>query len=139
RGGAPMAPFAEPVLAQRDELLHDRQHRIADALGLAPDLRHVELRDEAMLDDLVAGVLRNDAEPRLRARERRLEVEIFLDAVLVGEHVAHRLGREDVAEYGGVDGGRVHGVPSEYHALAGSRGAAMMPKTHRAGDSRVHE
>ncbi len=35
RGGAPMAPLAEPVAAERDELLHHRQHRIADALGLA--------------------------------------------------------------------------------------------------------
>ena len=35
-GGAPMAPFAVPVAAERDELLHHRQHRIADALGVRP-------------------------------------------------------------------------------------------------------
>ena len=34
RGGAPMAPFAQPVGAQVDDLLHHAQNRIADALGL---------------------------------------------------------------------------------------------------------
>ncbi len=38
-----MAPFAEPVAAQRDELLHHRQHRIADALGLDLELGEIDL------------------------------------------------------------------------------------------------
>ncbi len=33
-GRAPMAPLAEPVAAERDELLHHRQHRITDPRGL---------------------------------------------------------------------------------------------------------
>ena len=41
-GGAPMAPFAEAVAAQADELLHHRQHRIADPLGLRLQLGEVE-------------------------------------------------------------------------------------------------
>ena len=35
RGRAPMAPLPVPGAAERDELLHHRQDRIADALGLA--------------------------------------------------------------------------------------------------------
>ena len=35
---------------------------------------------------------------RLGARQRRLDVEIFLDAVFVGEDAPHRLGGKDVAE-----------------------------------------
>ena len=62
-----------------------------------------------MADDLLGRLLRDDAELRLRPRQRGLEIEIFLHAVLVGENLPHRLGREDVAEHGGVDGGRWHG------------------------------
>ena len=98
-----MAPLAEPVAAQRDELLHHRQHRIADALGLRLQLGEVDLGDVAMAADFLGGLLRNDAEPRLRPRQRRLEVEIFLHAVFVGENPPHRLGGEDVAEDGGID------------------------------------
>jgi hypothetical protein len=53
--------------------------------------------------DLLGGLLRDDAEPRLRPRQRGLEVEIFLHAVLVGKNPPHRLGGEDVAEDGGID------------------------------------
>ena len=103
RGRAPVAPFAKPVAAQRDELLHHRQHRIADALGLGFELGEIDLGDVAVLADLLGGLLGNDAEPRLRPRQARLEIEIFLDAVLVGKDPPHRLGREDVAEDGGID------------------------------------
>ena len=50
-------------------------------------------------------------EPRLRARQPRLEVEILLDAVAVGPHLPHGLGAENVAENGGVDGAGGHGGP----------------------------
>ena len=78
---APMAPFAQPVAAQRDQLLHHRQHRIADALGLRFELGEIDLGDVAVPADFLAGLFRDDAEPRLRPRQRRLEVEIFLHAV----------------------------------------------------------
>ena len=98
-----MAPFAEPVAAQRHELLHHRQHRIADALGLGFQLGEIDLGDVAMPADFLGRLFRDDAEPRLRPRQRRLEVEIFLHAVLVGKNPPHRLGGEDVAENGGID------------------------------------
>src|SRR5258707_9120511 len=53
-GGAPMAPFAEAVPAQRNELLDDWQHRIADALGLSLELGEVVFGDRAMAQDFVA-------------------------------------------------------------------------------------
>ena len=59
-GGAPVAPFAQAALAELDELRHHRQHRIADALGLLLQLLDVEVIDLAVLDDLVAGLLRDD-------------------------------------------------------------------------------
>ena len=111
RGGAPVAPFAEAVLAQRDELLHHRQHRIADALGLLLELREVELIDRAVAADLLRRFSRDDAEARLHARERRLDVEVVLDAVAVGEDAPHRLSAEDVAKDHEVERGRRHAIP----------------------------
>src|SRR5262249_25038852 len=98
-----MAPFAEPVATEPDELLNDRQYRVADALGLRLQLGKIDFRELAMPADFLGGLLRDDAEPRLRARQGGLKIEIFLHPVLVGEHAAHRLGREDVAEYRGID------------------------------------
>ena len=108
-GRAPVAPFAEAALAELDELRHHRQHRIADALGLLLQLVDVELIDRDVLEDLVAGLLRDDLQPRLRARQPGLEVEILLDAVAVGPHLPHGLGAENVLEDGGVDGAGGHG------------------------------
>ena len=108
RGGAPMRPFAEPVLAQLDELLHHRQHRIADALGRFLEFGHVDLAGVAMAHDLGGGVFRDDAEPALRARQRRLEVEIFLHAIFVRPHLAHRRRGENVAKHRGIEDGRGH-------------------------------
>ena len=51
-----MAPFAEPVAAQRDQLLHHRQHRIADPLGLGLQQREIELVGVAVTADLVGGL-----------------------------------------------------------------------------------
>ncbi len=98
-----MAPFAEPVAAESDQLLHHRQHRIADALGLAFQLGEIDLGGVAMPADFLGGFFRDDAEPRLRPRQGGLEVEIFLHAVLVGEHPPHRLGGKNVAEHRGID------------------------------------
>ena len=44
-GRAPMAPFAEPVVAEADDLLHHAEDRIADALGLLLELGEVDVLD----------------------------------------------------------------------------------------------
>ena len=82
-GGAPVRPFAESVLAQLYQLLNDRQDRVANPLSCFLEFRHVDLVDRAMANDFGGRLLRDDAEFGLRARECRLEVEIFLHAVLV--------------------------------------------------------
>ena len=90
------------------KLLHHRQHRIADARGLPFKLNEIDLAGVAMVNDFFGGILRDDAEPRLRPRQRRFEVEVLLHAVFIGKHPPHGLGGEDVAEYGGVDCGGGH-------------------------------
>src|SRR5689334_6437398 len=62
-----------------------------------------------MLEDLVAGLLRDDLQPRLGPGEAGLEVEILLDAVAVGPHLPHGFGAEDVLEDRRVDGAGRHG------------------------------
>ena len=102
-GGAPVAPFAEPIAAQTDKLLHDRQYRIADALGLTFQFAKIDLGDVAMPADLLGGLFGDDAEPRLGARQSRFEIEIFLQPVFIRKHAAHGFGREDVAKNRRVD------------------------------------
>jgi hypothetical protein len=120
-----VAPFAEAVLAELHELRHHRQHRIADALGFGLQLLDVVLFDFDVLQDLVAGLLRDDLQPRLGAGETGLEVEILLDAVAVGPHLPHGGGAENVFEDRGVDGaGRHGGTPFSYATDWGARGAA---------------
>src|SRR5258708_36231198 len=103
-----MAPFAEVVRAQLDELLDHAQHRVADALGLRAQLLQVDFLEPAVAHDLRGRLPGDDAERGLYARQSRLDVEIFALAVLVGPHLAHGLGAEEVAEDGGVDDGCWH-------------------------------
>ncbi len=104
-GGAPMAPFAQAVGAQLHQLLDHAQHRVADALGLRAQLLQVDHLEPAVAHDLRRRLCGDDAEPGLDARQSRLDVEIFARAVLVGPHLAHGLGAEEVAEDGGVNDG----------------------------------
>ena len=112
RRRAPVAILAELVAAQRVQLRHHAEDRIADALGLLPQLGHVDLVEPAVAHDLVGRVLRDQAEAALNLGERRLDVEIFLRAVLVGPHVAHVVAGEDALEDDGVDEGGRHGGSS---------------------------
>jgi len=54
-----------------------------------------------MAKDLVACILWNDTETRLCAGQRRLDVEIFLDAIFVGKGAAHRFSGKNIAEDAG--------------------------------------
>ena len=101
--GAPMTPLAEAVAAQADELLHHRQDRIPDPLRLGFELAEIDFGHIAMPTDLLGSLFRDDAEPRLPARQRRLEIEILLHAVFVGKDLPHGRRRENVAEHRGID------------------------------------
>ncbi len=104
RGGAPMAPLAEPVGAEPDDLLHHAQDRIADALGLLLEASEVDVLDPALAHDLLRGLLGDDAEPSLRLRQRRLDLEVIADPCLVGENLPHLRSAENVAEDDGIEG-----------------------------------
>src|SRR5207302_1034886 len=58
RGRAPVAPFAEPFIAERHDLLHHAQDGIADALGGVLQLGEVDVLDFALGVDLARGLLR---------------------------------------------------------------------------------
>jgi hypothetical protein len=98
RGRTPMAPFAEPVAAFLHELLHHRQNRIADALGLLLQELEIVVPGRAVAANLFRGLFWDDPELRLSAGERRLDVEIALNAALIGKHRPHRRRAEDVAK-----------------------------------------
>ncbi len=139
-GGAPMAPFAETVPAQGDELLDYRQHRVADPFGLRLQLGEIVFLHRAVPADFIAGVLRNDAEPGLGAGERRLDVEIFLDAILVGENPPHRLGGKDVAEDSRTHADSGHGCAPPKMGLIGTKcgrcGPWLQP-SRRSGNAAI--
>src|SRR5262249_60158525 len=112
-GGPPVAPLAEPVGAQSDDLLHPTEDRIADALGLLLEAGEIDVLDLALAYDLLRGLLRNDAEPRLRLRQRRLDLEIIGSPRLIGENLPHLRGAEDVAEDGRIERRRSHTLNSK--------------------------
>jgi hypothetical protein len=129
RRRAPVAPFAEPVSRRGDELLHDAEHRVADALRLRLQLRHVDRLEAAVAADLVGRLLRNDAKARLHERQRGLNVEVALHPSFVRENGAHLPGAEDIAEEARIDDGRRHAIlpsfirahrPFNYRSLDGS-------------------
>src|SRR5262249_56578793 len=104
----PVAPFAETVGAKLDDLLHDTQDRIADALGLLLQAREIDVLDPALAHDLTRGLFGNDAEARLRAGERSLEIETLGGPRLVGKNPPHLRRAEDVAEDDGIERRRGH-------------------------------
>src|SRR5437016_5246344 len=101
-----MAILAEPVSACGGELLHEAEHWRADALGVLAKLVHVDLVERAVGGDLRRGVRRDDAETSLHRCQRSFELQIFPDAILVGENLAHRFAAEGIAKQGRIDRGR---------------------------------
>ncbi len=96
---------AAGLAALLHQLVHDRQDRIADEVGLATQQLDIEFGGVGAPGDLVGGGLRNDADPRLGLGERDLDLDIARDQRGVGEDVAHRRGAEGVAEQKRVENG----------------------------------
>lgn len=105
RGCAPMAVLAEVAGAEGGKLVNDRNHRRTDLFGATSERFEIEAFDLCLPGDFGCGLRRNNAEPGLDASERCLDIEILLDAVLVGEDLAHRGRSEEVAKDDGVEGG----------------------------------
>ena len=92
-----------------------------DALGGGLQLRQVDGLHLALLHDLLGGLLRDDAHPPLHLCQRRLDLEITANAKLVGEHVTHLCGGEDVLEDVRVEQGGGHALLRWRGHLAGRR------------------
>ena len=108
RRRAPVAILAEPVFAPGGELLHEAEHRRADALGVLREACSCRSCRAPLGTDLRRGVRRDDAETSLHGSQRSFEFQIFSDATFVGENLAHRFTAEGIAEQGRVDRGRRH-------------------------------
>src|SRR5262249_47375398 len=109
------------------------------ALGLLLELGEVNVLDAAGALDLLRRLARDDVLARLHARQRRLELEIVRDALLVGEHAPHRFGAEDIAEDIGIEQRGRHVVPETgQYEMPRFRGARHYP-TNREADGRGKE
>jgi hypothetical protein len=87
------------------ELAHQRQDRVADRLGLALQPREIKqfrLGDDrgGGLGDCRGRLGRHDAEPRLGAGERRLDLGTAGEKAELAKHRPHRGRAEHVAEQG---------------------------------------
>ena len=106
RGRAPMH-IAAGVAALFHHLVHQRQDRIADDIGLLAQQIEIQRRDVGPLRDLVRGLRRNHAAARLGLRQRDLDLGVAGDQAEIRKHLAHGRRAEGVAEQDGIeDGGR---------------------------------
>ena len=69
-------------------------HRIGTADGSPPELRNVERVNAALTGNAVGRRLRDDADPCLRPRQRRFDVEHRLHPGAVGHGGQHYIGAE---------------------------------------------
>src|SRR5262249_30139408 len=131
--------------AQIDDLLHDAEDRVSDALGLLFQAREIDVLDPALPHDLARGLLRDDAEAGLCTGERSLDLEAITGPPFVGKNPPHLRRRKDVAEDGGIERSRGHAfspiapdllehipVGSIEHCVFGSVTAGLDPTVHSA-------
>ena len=105
RGRAPVH-VAAGLAALLHELVHQRQDRIADDVGLLAQEVEIRGRHVALRRDLLGRLGRNDAAARLGARQRDLHLDVARDERVVGKDLAHAWGAEGVAEQDGVENSR---------------------------------
>ena len=111
RGAAPM-DVAGGLFADRfGELVDDRHDGKSDPVEFRLHGRDVDVVQRRVGGDFVGRVLGNDAEPRLRPGERRLEIEPALKPRLVREQRMHARRGEHIAVIDGIDDRCGHGIP----------------------------
>jgi DNA-binding GntR family transcriptional regulator len=101
---------ATGLAAHLHHLVHERQDRVADDVGLLPHVIEVDAVELRLACDRVGGLDRDHAAARLGAGERDLDLDVALDQRAVGQDLAHAFGAESVAEQDEVDDGAGHGV-----------------------------
>ena len=90
-GGAPVH-IAAGVAALFYELMHERQDRIADDVGLVAQEIEVERGGVELGRDLLGRFGRDDAAARLGTRQRDLYFNVARDQGVVGKDLAHASG-----------------------------------------------
>ena len=96
------------VAAHVDELVHERQDRIADDIGFLAHVIEIDPLDRRFTGDHFRRVGRNHADARFGLRQRHFDVDIALHERVVGKQRAHLRGAEGVAEQDGIDHGAGH-------------------------------
>src|SRR5262249_5262716 len=71
---------------------------VADDVGLLTQEIEIELRDVGPPRNFFRRLGRDDRPARLRPGERDLDLDVTRDEREVGEHLAHALGAEGIAE-----------------------------------------
>ena len=108
RGRAPMDVAPRIPLAKGGEAVDQRHDGVADPVHLLAHEFHV---DEARIRpgrNLGRRVLRDDAEPPLDPRQRRLDIQPLLHLPALGEHGPHGVRAEEVPVDSAVDDGDWH-------------------------------
>jgi hypothetical protein len=100
---------AAGLAAHRHELVHQRQDRIADDVGLLAHMIEVDALDFRFAGDDFGGFRRNHAHAGLRLGQCDFRIDVTLDQRTVGEQLPHLLRAERVAEQDGVDDRAGHG------------------------------
>ena len=106
RGGAPVRPAAGLARGAR-QARDQADHRVADIARTGGKFLGDEVFHARGAGDRLGRIRRDDAEPRLHAGKRRLDVEHALEIRVLVEHRAHRVAAVEGAEdraVGGVDG-----------------------------------
>jgi hypothetical protein len=102
-GGRAPVQIAACLAALLGDLMHQRQDRIADNVGLTAQQIEIQRRHIGPFRDLLRGVPRNHATARLGFCQRDLDLGIPGNQAEVRKHLAHRRSAEGIAEQDGVE------------------------------------
>ena len=108
RGRAPMDVAPCIPLAEGGEAVDQRHDGVADPVHLLAHEFHVDQVRVRLGGYLGRGRLRDDAEPGLDARQRRLDIQPFLRLPALGKHRPHGVRAEEVPVNPAVDDGDWH-------------------------------
>jgi hypothetical protein len=104
RGRTPV-DVAAGVAGHRDQLVHQRQDRVADDVGFLAHVVEVDAVQSRLPRNHVGRFGRDDAAARFGAGQCHLDLDVASDQRAVGEDLAHGRGAEGIAEQDGIDDG----------------------------------
>jgi hypothetical protein len=104
RGGTPM-DVAAGLAGHRDQLVHQRQDRVADDVGFLTHVIEVDAIQPRLAGDHVGCFGRDHTAARFGARQSNFDFDVAPDQSAVREDLAHARCAEGIAEQDGVDDG----------------------------------